>query len=237
MGPSIPISLSSSTELVPVFEPPVSETGPSELKLRLDGVQRKWGSPTHSSTEPSTSRFSSSKAGDTSYDSKQSQVQISPEKLKLAASLFGAPSKPEKKPSFTFHNASKTNSKARDKCRMGKAVPSETAREKATLQPPPPDLLDMGELSVGTSTTVPSIDPFKRLEGLFMPTQDALSLNHGVVPDILSLYADIPARGHCITAENPLSSNAEPLEKNALVRQLGVNLANRNLNLFSDLLG
>ncbi|CAL8116083.1 unnamed protein product [Prunus armeniaca] len=54
-----PAAVASSTELVPVPEPsyareirqpaslpPMSDAGSSELKLRLDGVQRKWGMPT-----------------------------------------------------------------------------------------------------------------------------------------------------------------------------------------------
>ncbi|XP_020413233.1 AP-4 complex subunit epsilon-like isoform X2 [Prunus persica] len=57
-----PAAVASSTELVPVPEPsyardtcqpaslpPVSDAGSSELRLRLDGVQRKWGRPTYSS--------------------------------------------------------------------------------------------------------------------------------------------------------------------------------------------
>ncbi|CAL5355563.1 unnamed protein product [Camellia sinensis] len=128
-----PVSLASSTELVPIPEPSypremhqttavpsVSDTGPSELKLRLDGVQRKWGRPTYSSPAPSTPSSSlqrpmngvtqpdgtgnlNSKPCDTSYGSRRSQVQIYLEKQKLAASLFGGPSKPEERPSSTGH--------------------------------------------------------------------------------------------------------------------------------------
>ena len=140
-----PVSLASSTELVPVPEPSyareihqtalvpsVTDAGPSELKLRLDGVQKKWGKPTYSSPAPSTSSSSSqknvngvtqpdgagnpsSKTRNTSYDSRRSQVEISPEKQKLAASLFGGPSKPEKRPASTGHKVSKTGSQAGDK--------------------------------------------------------------------------------------------------------------------------
>ncbi|THG18615.1 hypothetical protein TEA_020011 [Camellia sinensis var. sinensis] len=128
-----PVSLASSTELVPIPEPSypremhqttavpsVSDTGPSELKLRLDGVQRKWGRPTYPSPAPSTPSSSlqrpmngvtqpdgtgnlNSKPCDTSYGSRRSQVQIYLEKQKLAASLFGGPSKPEERPSSTGH--------------------------------------------------------------------------------------------------------------------------------------
>ncbi|XP_057466819.1 AP-4 complex subunit epsilon-like [Actinidia eriantha] len=302
-----PVSLASSTELVPVPEPSyareihqtalvpsVTDAGPSELKLRLDGVQKKWGKPTYSSPAPSTSSSSSqkivngvtqpdgagnpsSKTRNTSYDSRRSQLEISPEKQKLAASLFGGPSKPEKRPASTGHKVSKTGSQAGDKFSgaKGLASSSEISGEKPTPLQPPPDLLDLGELSV--TSTAPSVDPFKQLEALLDPTQEASTLNYGEVgsteaPDIMSLYAGTPATGQNIVA-NPLSSNMEDvnitsglsnesygtaqggstlayltqkskgpnpkdsLEKDALVRQMGVTPSNQNPNLFRDLLG
>ncbi|GFZ16296.1 adaptin family protein [Actinidia rufa] len=300
------VSLPSSTELVPVPEPSyareihqtalvpsVTDTGASELKLRLDGVQKKWGKPTYSSPAPSTSSSSSqktvngvtqpdgasnpsSKTRNTSYDSR-SQVEISSEKQKLAASLFGGPSKPDKRLSSTGHKVSKTGSQAGDKSFAAKGVASssEIAGDNPPPLQPPPDLLDLGESSV--TSTAPSVDPFKQLEGLLDPTQEASTLNYGAIdstkaPDIMSLYAGTPATGQNIVA-NPLSSNMEDvnitsglsnesygtaqggptfayltqkskgpnpkdsLEKDALVRQMGVTPSNQNPNLFMDLLG
>lgn len=150
-----PVSLASSTELVPIPEPSypremhqttavpsVSDTGPSELKLRLDGVQRKWGRPTYSSPAPSTPSSSlqrpmngvtqpdgtgnlNSKPCDTSYGSRRSQVQIYSEKQKLAASLFGGPSKPRRDHPLLVIRFQK---------------------ETSAIQPPP-DLLDVNHQS------------------------------------------------------------------------------------------
>uniref|UniRef100_A0A5B6Z1L9 Putative epsilon-adaptin family protein n=1 Tax=Davidia involucrata TaxID=16924 RepID=A0A5B6Z1L9_DAVIN len=304
-----PATPASSTELVPVPEPSypreihqaasvpsVSDTGPSELRLRLDGVQKKWGRPTYTSSAPSTSNSNSqrpgngltqpdevgninSKARDVSYNSRRPQVEISPEKQKLAASLFGGPSKPEKRPSSSGHKISKTSSHATDKSHVteGVALSSETAAERTTPLQPPPDLLDLGEL--GVTSSVPSVDPFKQLEGLLDPSQDTSDLIYGAVgatkkPDILSLYSDMSTSGQSSNVANPLStdrdevnlisglSNAtnrtalggntdmhstqinnkgpnpkDSLEKDSIVRQLGVTPSTQNPNLFKDLLG
>ncbi|KAA8538742.1 hypothetical protein F0562_028363 [Nyssa sinensis] len=302
-----PSTLASSTELVPVPEPSypreihqavsvssVSSTVPSELQLRLDGVQRKWGRPTYSSpaqpmmnsnsqrpvnevTQPDGVSSINSKARDVSYDSRRLRVEISPEKQKLAASLFGGTSKSERRPSS--HKVSKTSSHAMDKYHVtkGVALTSETAAEKTTPLQPPPDLLDLGEPTVASST--PSVDPFKQLEGLLDPSQDSSVLNYGTVgaaktPDILSLYSDMPASGQSNDVANPHSNNRDEvnllsgtsnttnrtalgvntaihstqlnnkglnpkdsLDKDALVRQMGVTPSTQNPNLFRDLLG
>ncbi|XP_058189157.1 AP-4 complex subunit epsilon isoform X1 [Rhododendron vialii] len=289
-----PVSPSPSTELVPVLEPSYpkevrhtasvssfSEAGPSELKLRLDGVQKKWGKPTYSSPAPSTSSSSSqktvngvmqsdsmgnpnSKTRNASYDSRRSQVEISPEKQKLAASLFGGALKPEKRPSSTGHKVSKTsiNSGAKAQMEKGMISASEISTEKTTPLQPPPDLLDLGEPSV--TNMPPFVDPFKQLEGLLDPSQDASALDYGASksPDFMSLYADMPTSGQTSTVANPLSNNLESfgsanggstvvyptqtnkgpnlrdaLEKDALVRQMGVTPSTQNPNLFRDLLG
>ncbi|GMQ03844.1 hypothetical protein CsSME_00049491 [Camellia sinensis var. sinensis] len=277
-----PISIASSTELVPVPEPSypreihqnvlvpsVSETGPSELKLRLDGVQRKWGKPTYSSPAPSTSSSTSqrtvngvtqpdaagnlnSKPRNTSYDSKRSQIEISPEKQKLAASLFGGPSKSEKRSSST---TSQKVSKTSHTVKGVVTSSSETSGEQKTPLQPPQDLLDLGEPSSVTSTA-PSVDPFKQLEGLLDPAaQDAsLAENYGAVgstkaPDFMSLYADMLTSGqsskddvnimsalsNATTVKGP--NTKESLVKDALVRQMGVTPTSPNPNLFKDLLG
>ncbi|KAL2517322.1 AP-4 complex subunit epsilon [Abeliophyllum distichum] len=284
--PKAPSILSSSVELVPVPEPSyvadvhqpatsaltVSNSGSSELKLRLDGVQKKWGRPAFSSTTPSTSSgdtFESnngttrhesisstkSKVHDVSYDSRKLQPEISTEKQKLAASLFGGASKSDRKQSYTGQKVSKTNSHGADKSNLAKAASSSDNAAVIPTSQPPPDLLDLGEPTVTSSA--PSVDPFKQLEGLLDPTQDTTKLSSGGVgvpnaPDIMSLYADMSLSGQSTTVANP-PPNAikthlakqpskgpnvqEFLEKDALVRQVGVTPSGQNPNLFKDLLG
>lgn len=294
----------SSTELVPVPEPSysrethqaaatssVSDAGSSELKLRLDGVQKKWGRPTYSSSTPSTSNSTpqkpvngmsqdggstvNSKARD-SYDLKKSQVEINPEKQKLAASLFGGSSKTERKHSSANHKVAKTSSHVTESSQVPNTAAVTTEVVSAgTNDQPPPDLLDFGEPSAASSA--PFIDPFKQLEGLLDPTLVSSTTNHGAggsskAPDIMSLYADMPTSGQSSNTRNSLSTDGvnailasgsssptmtdqdrvtvalssqlgkgpnpkDSLEKDALVRQMGVNPTSQNPNLFKDLLG
>ncbi|KAL2548128.1 AP-4 complex subunit epsilon [Forsythia ovata] len=304
MAPHVPPVLASSTELVPVPNPynhtevhysatpmpSVSNAGSSELKLRLDGVQKKWGRPSYSSPAPSTSNndapkiqngttqrdsvgSANSKARDVSYDSRKPQVEISPEKQKLAASLFGGPSKSDRRQSSSSQKVPKNNSHSANKSHVEKTATSDTVAVKTSQ--PPQDLLDLGE-PTGTSIP-PSLDPFKQLEGLLDLTQDSTTLNTGGgsgtdAPDIMSLYADMSLSGQ--GNENPLSTgndsasllsgfsdaanrnghgvntvpqltqqlskgqnHKDSLEKDALVRQMGVTPSGQNPNLFKDLLG
>ncbi|KAK7386856.1 hypothetical protein VNO78_27194 [Psophocarpus tetragonolobus] len=222
----VPVSLSSSTDLVPVPEAlysrethqvssvGASETaGSSELRLKLDGVQKKWGRPTYSSPGSSSSNSSSqnpangvtqmdvatvvnSKSRD-SYDTRKQRIEISPEKQKLAASLFGGSTKTEKR-SSTSNKIPKSSVSAADRTQESKAavVPSEVSREKTNRQtPPPPELLDLGEPS--DTVAPPTLDPFKQLEGLLDPNIST-SINHSGAavtntPDIMSFYAETPA--------------------------------------------
>jgi AP-4 complex subunit epsilon-1 len=284
-----PPLLAPSAELVPVSEPSysrethqvatvpsVSDSGSLELKLRLDGVQRKWGKPTYSSPSSSTSNSTSQNtvngtttqvdgAGNvnskarTTYDSRRPQVEISPEKQKLAASLFGGSSQTEKRPASASHKAAKASSHASEKSQAPKAVvvSNEVTVEKTNHQPPP-DLLDLGEPTVTTSSA-PLVDPFKQLEGLLDSTQVTSTVNHGATesPDIISLYANTPASVQSSSAEISVPANKDDinvtstlatqfikgpnakdaLEKDALVRQLGVTPSSQNPNLFRDLLG
>ncbi|XP_027345534.1 AP-4 complex subunit epsilon-like isoform X1 [Abrus precatorius] len=215
------VSLSSSTDLVPVSEAlysrethqissvgSSSDTGSSELKLKLDGVQKKWGRPTYSSPTSSSNYTSqnpvngvtqvdvttsvNSKARD-NYDSRKQKIEIPPERQKLAASLFGGSTKVEKR-SSTSNKVPKAGASPADRTQESKAavVPSEVAQEKTNQQSPPPDLLDLGEPTV--TAVPPSEDPFKQLEGLLDPSTSSTT-NHsgGAVtnaPDIMSLYAD-----------------------------------------------
>ncbi|KAG4403612.1 hypothetical protein GLYMA_01G153200v4 [Glycine max] len=304
MQPKVtPVSFASSADIVPVPEVlssrethhissvgSTSEAGSSELKLRLDGVQKKWGKPMYSSSTSSASVSYSTSQKPTngatqvdgattvnskvrdSYDSRKTQVEITPEKQKLAASLFGGSTKPEKR-SSTSHKVSKSSASAADGSQGSKAavVPNDVAVEKTIHQPPPPDLLDLGEPTV--TTAPPYVDPFKELEGLLDPSTKSAT-NHNVAaatnaPDIMSLYAETTASGgysipvsggYDVNLLSELSNAAakatsgetivtslpqsimgrnakDSLEKDALVRQMGVNPSSQNPNLFSDLLG
>ncbi|XP_047340759.1 AP-4 complex subunit epsilon-like isoform X2 [Impatiens glandulifera] len=260
----VPRMLSSSTELVPVPEPIysrevnqhdstayLSERGTSsELRLKLDGVQKKWGNkPSHSpavsnskSEEPRTTNgtkqsYDTSKRT-TSYESgKQHSEIIPPEKQRLAASLFGGASKSEKKPSSSSSVQNKV---------------SKTVNQTVSL-PEPHDLLDLGEPSV-TTTSAPSVDPFMQLEGLLGPTQDSSTQSYGslssdmstcsnTVEDFLSSGTDLANTGGLMSSTGQvtqLSKGPNPknsVQKDALVRQMGVTPSTQNPNLFKDLLG
>ncbi|GAB4834043.1 hypothetical protein Ancab_032296 [Ancistrocladus abbreviatus] len=291
---ALSVSHVSSLEVVPVPEPSyarevqlpsssqsTSDTGPNEIKLRLHGVQKKWGRQNYSSIMPptvnSTSQktangvssldgvgTASSKAPDASYNSRKPQVEISPEKQKLAASLFGGLSKTEKR-SSTTHKTTKAAAHVADKSQVQKSVaaPNEIPVEKSAATPPH-DLLDLGDPDeVGNS---PLIDPFKQLEGLLEPGTSPLNAV-GSDSNIMALYSEIPSSGPTgavnapTTSENENllsgSSNAkhgetvvaqptqiskgpnpkDSLQKDALVRQMGVTPSSQNPNLFKDLLG
>ncbi|KAI5343234.1 hypothetical protein L3X38_011110 [Prunus dulcis] len=157
----------------PASLPPVSDAGSSELKLRLDGVQRKWGRPTYSSpalsisnssssssqksvngvTQVDSASTSNSKACDT-YESRRPQVEISQEKQKLASSLFGGSSETERRPSSASHKVSKLNIHASEKPQVPKAAAVHTE----VNHEPAPDLLNLGD---STSSIAPTVDPFK----------------------------------------------------------------------------
>lgn len=297
MPTRIPATIVPSTELVPVPEPSyvreihqaplvssASQAGSSELKLRLDGVQKKWGRPTYSSPAPSTSNSDShktvngaaqpdatgsakSRARDASHDLRRQQVEISPERQKLAASLFGGTSKSEKRQSAAANRGSKANSNSADNTHLTKGVTlSEPTAVKAAPLQPPPDLLDLGEPTVTSSAL--SVDPFQQLEGLVDVAQDTSAMNSGSVatkaPDFMSLYGELSsggsssidvnigsgllgasnsnAHGGSTVTHPPQSTNKGPnlkdaLEKDALVRQMGVTPSYQNPNLFRDLLG
>ncbi|EXC31026.1 AP-4 complex subunit epsilon [Morus notabilis] len=295
--PSRVAPLTSSTELVPVPEPSypretyqaatissVLDAGPSELKLRLDGVQKKWGRPTYSSSPSSTSTSSSQKTNGVAqdvastvassksretYDSRKPQVEISKEKQKLAASLFGGSSKTERKTSTANQKVARSSSShVAEKPQVQKVatVVTDIAADRTNHQAPP-DLLDLSEAAAVSAP--PSIDPFKQLESLLDPAPVTSVVNNGSdgaskTPDLMGLYGDSALSGQSsslgfnvnVTSE---SSNAtgtdlgrgtaypaqfskgpstkDSLEKDAIVRQMGVNPSSQNPNLFRDLLG
>ncbi|RRT80155.1 hypothetical protein B296_00021665 [Ensete ventricosum] len=275
------------TDLVPVPEmtyytennqasklPPVSDASSADhgIKLHLDGVQKKWGRPTYSSSS-STSSSSEKKINGvthldgvslqsrgTSYDSKGQQSEVSAEKQKLAASLFGASAgKTENKPTST-QRAPKANTATAERPGVTGAVSPEISKQKAASSPSP-DLLDLGEPITATTTT---IDPFEQLEGLIGSTPGTSTLDNSVTtseqkaPDLMALYTDTPpsssssigsASGDIHSADKNLQmaknvpaikkgpNPQDSLQKDATARHVGVTPTGNNPNLFRDLLG
>ncbi|KAM0070155.1 putative adaptor protein complex AP-4, epsilon subunit [Helianthus debilis subsp. tardiflorus] len=268
---NLPPAVTYPTELVPVPEPsyqptmssrPISDagSGSTDLRLRLDGVQKKWGAPTYSSAaSSSTSNFDSYRTavnGATQSDNvpaksrepRQPPVEVSEEKQKLAASLFGGRTeRNERKQSggaVGHGKASRTTNHREDK-------PQPTSVTTAVQPPaPPPDLLDLGEPTGAVSSYSSAVDPFKQLEGLLDLSQDGSAVaTTSSGPDLMSLYSDSSTNGQKDNMNSaPNSSNRtasltkgpslkDALDKDALVRQMGVNPSSQNPNLFSDLLG
>ncbi|CAN1143946.1 AP-4 complex subunit epsilon [Linum perenne] len=292
---SLPVSISSSNELIPVSEPSSynrgnqttvslsssSDAGPAGVKLRLDGVQKKWGKPTYSTPVSTISAASHDtvngvtlqdvaatpapaipKGRETVHELRKPQVEISPEKQKLAASLFGGSSKQERKSSLSGQKGVKSSGHAA----KGSDLSDTSAKKKAPVQPPP-DLLDLGQTSIASSA--PLVDPFKQLEGLLDVVQVNSPANHSNVsgakaPDLMGLYGDSATTGQqgghhfssiddvdnlmsglsSATADTSQAAQLskgpslkDALHKDALVRQMGVNPSSQNPNLFKDLLG
>lgn len=188
-------------------------------RLRLEGVQKKWGRPTYTSSTsassstgverstngldvPDNDRNTSIRelavAQDSKYVSNKSkQHEVSAEKQKLAASLFGGVS------SKVDSNAKATR-KSQKQVTSNKHPPAGTkklnnaplvdSKVQASV-PPPPDLLDFGkeEPSIASAR-----DPMKDLEGLLDLTDtEAVSKPAGSAAslpsvDLMSLYETSP---------------------------------------------
>ncbi|XP_010540708.1 PREDICTED: AP-4 complex subunit epsilon [Tarenaya hassleriana] len=267
--PSVPqpVSLAASTELVPVPEPYYSETPQSistssEIKLRLDGVQRKWGQPTYSSASssiPDSSTQRSANGASTHSDgvgsTSSKKPEIDPEKQRLAASLFGGSSS---SPSRTEKRASSSGGQ-----RAGKGHNHGGNKTAMPMETPPPDLLDLGEPTASAITSSDRMtDPFKDLEGLIETSRDGTS-SHTEAPNFMELFSDAPATGEVTTSVDALLSGGlsdtdpvpnpssqtqvaqfskgpspkDAIQKDSLVRQMGVNPTGQNPNLFKDLFG
>ncbi|KAG0492827.1 hypothetical protein HPP92_006225 [Vanilla planifolia] len=271
-----------STDVVPVFEPshsrPTHQTSSGVdvssdvgVKLRLDGVQRKWGRPTElsssstsgSATESAANGFSQSDGWknaashprDFSSDKRNPPpVEVSTEKQRLAASLFGSSaSKSEKKPPSTRSSSRASN--ANSVKPTSATLPTEPPKEKGSAStPPPPDLLDLGE---SFPSSPPSEDPFKQLEGLIGPdtaptinppltatipnTANIISsYSEATSPDLgtdfISQFTKTSHGAHGISSAKKGPNSREALEKDAVVRHVGVTPTGNNPNLFRDLL-
>jgi AP-4 complex subunit epsilon-1 len=284
--PSVPTATSQSsvylptTDLVPVPEPSYykedhqigrsqpsgnAPSGEFGAKLRLDGVQKKWGRESYtSSSTPSSSTSSqqaangasnsdgggpiSSQARESSYGSKKQQVaEVSAEKQRLAASLFGSAAKADRK-AHAGRRAAKESSST-EKVTVANAAP-QPAKEQVVPAVPPPDLMDLGE---PVPSSAPSADPFSQLDGLLGPASaspvvsatSAPSASN--TPDLMSIFSDDtgitsgsaePAVGALkgATAKKGHSLQ-DALQKDATARQVGVTPTGNNPNLFKDLLG
>ncbi|CAN6447753.1 unnamed protein product [Victoria cruziana] len=195
------------------------------VRLRLDGIQKKWGRPSYSSAAPTTTSSSSYKTAsdtthsdlyvssrsystDVSYNSRRPESEVSAEKQKLAASIFGTSSTKNGKKASGGSRASKSSYAKVEKVQPSMVVASST---EAPAQPPP-DLLDLGEDN-GPSMNVSAVeDPFKQLEGLLAPSVVAPSVKPEVSSgptqpvDLMALYSDACSVGK-IDAVGLSSSN------------------------------
>ncbi|KAG2602873.1 hypothetical protein PVAP13_5KG717700 [Panicum virgatum] len=280
------------TDLVPIPDPgyykedhQTSRSQPSGdaisgefgVKLCLDGVQKKWGRPTYSSSTPSSSASSqqatnggshsdgggstSSQARESSYGSKRQQgTEISAEKQRLAASLFGSAAAKADRKAQASRKASKESASA-EKATASSAAP-QPIKEQVIPAAPAPDLLDLGDEPV--SSAPPSADPFSQLEGLLGPASatpvvsGALATSTSKAPDLLSIFSDdVPTgatsgstdpalgdvnlmsshKGATAAAAKKGPSLQDALQKDATARQVGVTPTGNNPNLFKDLLG
>ncbi|KAJ4748562.1 AP-1 complex subunit gamma [Rhynchospora pubera] len=226
------------------------------VRLKLEGVQKKWGQQTYSSpSAPSTSSSSTQKAtngmvtSDTirqsSLDSRKQQIpEVSAEKQRLAASLFGKKAA-ERKTQGSTRRPAKESQHA-----VATSAPEPPEEKVVVPAVPPPDLLDLNEPS---ETATPTIDPFKQLEGLLGPAAgsdvaSAPSPSVGAVktPDLMSMFTDTPSIVDSKSSDKGVVSSTiakkgpnvkEALQKDATARQVGVTPSGNNPNLFKDLLG
>lgn len=282
-----------ATDLVPVPEPgyykednQTSRSQPSGdalsgefgVKLRLDGVQKKWGRPTYSpSSTPSSSASSqqatnggshsdgggssSSQTRESSYGSKRQQgTEVSAEKQRLAASLFGsAAAKADRKAQVSRKTAKESPSM--DKVAVTNEAP-QPVKEQVIPAAPPPDLLDLGDEPV--SSNPPVADPFSQLEGLLGPASatpvisGTSATSTSKAPDLMSIFSDDVPTGVTSGPNDPILGDVnsmsfqkeatgvaakkghslqDALQKDATSRQVGVTPTGNNPNLFKDLLG
>ncbi|KAJ0043699.1 hypothetical protein Pint_19438 [Pistacia integerrima] len=144
--------------------------------------------------------------------------------------------------STTGHKAGKAGSHVAEKPQVSKGS-DRSAAEKTAAQPQP-DLLDLGDPTVPSSAQ--SYDPFKQLEGLLdsKPTGSGSGNGSGVDVNLLSGLSNPTIKnaheGTATTQSTQFSkgpNTKDALEKDALVRQMGVTPTSQNPNLFKDLLG
>jgi AP-4 complex subunit epsilon-1 len=238
-------------------------SGEFGAKLRLDGVQKKWGRESYtSSSTPSSSTSSqqavngasnsdsiSSQGRESSYGSKKQQVtEVSEEKQRLAASLFGSAAKADRKAHAGRRTAKESSST--EKVTVANAAP-QPAKEQVVPAVPPPDLMDLGE---PIPPSAPLADPFSQLDGLLGPASSSPVVSGTSVPstsdtpDLMSIFSDDTTtgsseaavgaqKGATAVAAKKGHSLQDALQKDATARQVGVTPTGNNPNLFKDLLG
>lgn len=225
-----------------------------EIKLQLSGVPTKWGKPTYSSSSSSSGSSTTnntingvanpegaaatSQTRDFSYNQRSQQVEVSHEKQRLAASLFGKSSKSEKKVAST-HKSSRASFPNAEK------QAAEASKEIiSTSTPPPPDLLDFSE----SSPSIPAFkDPFKQLEDLVGPSAAPAAAAVPEAHDFIGLYGlgissvapppKTSEEANILVANKKGPNLRDALEKDSVARQVGVTPTVNNPNLFRDLLG
>lgn len=193
-GPRSPKASSHSISVAPEID----FINPESTRLRLDGVQRKWGRQTYSPHPSSTSTAdevvsrgrSSVSARDSFYDrdgavtsgsdsvtGKKQQLPVSSAKTKLAASLFGG--SPASHPNSTGSGGRLPRSAPKGHTGRGhpkdhpSTVPSSGTRDKVDVSsdkavPLPPPDL-LDFNDDNPAGAVPASDPFKLLESRVDP--------------------------------------------------------------------
>jgi AP-4 complex subunit epsilon-1 len=270
---SVPSVPTITTDLVPVSEAtyttreeqqnPKVQTLADQIsaeigvRLRLDGVQKKWGRQTYSSPsapsisssstqKPSNGMVTSDTIRENTLDSRKQQIpEVSAEKQKLAASLFGKKTAGKKTQAGTRRPVKESQPA------VATSAP-EPPKENKVIVPaePPPDLLDLGEAS---ETAAPTIDPFKQLEGLLGPgtgsdvaSVPGPSVSALATTDLISMLTDMPPAIDTKSSDKGVISSTiskkgpnvkDALQKDATARQVGVTLSGNNPNLFKDLFG
>lgn len=199
----------------------VDLSNPDSVQLRLGGVQKKWGRQTFGTSISSASQervtngitssdvdrnlHSRENTSQSSYEPKSTskitqRPEISPEKQKLAASLFGGG---YSKVDSSAKVSGKGHKPAVQKHQLPVDKKSDTVASADTLAtakkqppaPPPPDLLDLREEEPPVAATR---DPMKDLEGLLDVSTSVASSKPAATPvrsqslDISSLYAANP---------------------------------------------
>lgn len=194
--------------------PDVDALNPDAARLRLEGVQKKWGRQTYSSSTASSSpNLEGTTNGSTASDAdrnssnrdsmslgtqeskytnnRSKQPEVSAEKQKLAASLFGAVPKKD--------SSVKASGKGHKQATVKNLPPGHKKIDSAALidtknqapSPPPPDLVDLSEEEPSIAS---SRDPMKDLEGLLDLTDSGASSKpvataaNSPSVDIMSLY-------------------------------------------------
>ncbi|KAG0630461.1 hypothetical protein M758_1G179700 [Ceratodon purpureus] len=195
--------------------------GPEITRLRLDGVQKKWGRPSAPSQPPpvTTSNFDqeiersgnggsgvserassnreSTPAVHVYTEKKKAQPEIPAEKQRLAASLFGGSS------GKRDANGVKGSKPAPNRPAAGNSKEKIPSTAQAPAPAPLMDLMDMGGGDLFSAPVAKaSYDPFKELEGLLDGPSTAASTSTPAAPqksssiDFMSLYDSTPVVSH-----------------------------------------